>query len=118
MHHLFPHSCHPMATEQTTGAFRFGWQLMAIDAVIATPAHAQDVGRLSCGKHQSPFLQGRCVLLAEVGTHTMVDAVFTPCPVAEPCLIPVLLSRSVHADRLVVMDRGVVSAVLVRLRVQ
>ena len=31
LRHLFQRVCHPMATEQTRGAFRFGLRLMAID---------------------------------------------------------------------------------------
>jgi hypothetical protein len=103
-----------MATEQTNGAFRFGLRLMAIDGtldeVADTPANAQYFGRMNSGKHQSPFPQVRCVYLAEVGTHAIVDAVFVPCRVAEQRLVPVVLSRSVQADMLVLMDRGIVSA--------
>jgi Insertion element 4 transposase N-terminal/Transposase DDE domain len=114
MRHLFQRICHPMATEQTRGAFRFGLRLMAIDGtldeVADTPANAQYFGRMSSGKHQSPFPQVRCVYLAEVGTHAIVDAVFVPCRVAEQRLVPVVLSRSVQADMLVLMDRGIVSA--------
>ncbi len=114
MRHLFQRVCRPMATEQTKGAFRFGLRLMAIDGtldeVADTPANAQYFGRMSSGKHQSPFPQVRCVYLAEVGTHAIVDAVFAPCRVAEQRLVPVLLSRAVQPGMLVLMDRGVVSA--------
>ncbi len=114
MRHLFKRVCRPMATEQTKGAFRFGLRLMAIDGtldeVADTPANAQYFGRMSSGKHQSPFPQVRCVYLAEVGTHAIVDAIFAPCRVAEQQLVPVILSRSVQPDMLVLMDRGVVSA--------
>src|SRR6266851_4189662 len=114
MRHLFQRVCHPMATEQTRGAFRFGLRLMAIDGtldeVADTPANALYFGRLSSGKHQSPFPQVRCVYLAEVGTHAIVDAVFAPCRVAEQRLTPLLLSRAVQPGMLVLMDRGIVSA--------
>jgi hypothetical protein len=114
MRHLFQRVCRPMATEQTTGAFRFGLRLMAIDStldeVADTQANVQYFGRRSLGKYQSPFPQVRCLYLAEVGTHAIVDAVFAPCRVAEQRLTPVVLSRSVQADMLVLMDRGVVSA--------
>ncbi len=87
MRHLFQRVCHPMATEQTKGAFRFSLQLMAIestlDEVAETSANALYFGRLSSGKNQSPFPQVRCLYLAEVGTHAIVDAVFAPCRVAE-----------------------------------
>jgi transposase IS4-like protein/DDE family transposase len=116
MRHLFQRVCQPMATEQTKGAWRFGLRLMAIDGtldeVAETEANAQYFGRLSRGKHQSPFPQVRCLYLAEVGTHAIVDAVFAPCRVAEQRLAPVVLSRSVQAGMLVLMDRGVVSAPL------
>ncbi len=114
MRHLFQRVCRPMATEQTTGAFRFGLRLMAIDGtldeVADTEANARYFGRLSSGKHQSPFPQVRCLYLAEVGTHAIVDAVFAPCRVAEQRLAPVVLSRAVQPDMLVLMDRGIVSA--------
>jgi hypothetical protein len=114
MRHLFQSVCRPMATEQTKGAFRFGLRLMAIDGtldeVADTQANVQYFGRRSLGKYQSPFPQVRCVYLAEVGTHGIVDAVFAPCRVPEQRLSPVLLSRSVQAGMLVLMDRGIVSA--------
>src|SRR6266851_2780278 len=34
MRHLFQRVCHPMATERTRGAFRFGLRLMAIDGTL------------------------------------------------------------------------------------
>lgn len=114
MRHLFQSVCRPMATEQTRGAFRFGLRLMAIDStldeVADTLTNAQYFGRLSSGKNQSPFPQVRCLYLAEVGTHAIVDAVFAPCRVAEQRLAPVVLNRSVETDMLVLMDRGIVSA--------
>jgi hypothetical protein len=114
LRHLFQRVCRPMATEQTKGAFRFGLRLMAIDGtldeVADTPANALYFGRMSSGKHQSPFPQVRCVYLAEVGTHAIVDAVFAPCRVAEQRLAPLLLSRAVQPGMLVLMDRGIVSA--------
>jgi hypothetical protein len=114
LRHLFQRVCRPMATEQSKGAFRFGLRLMAIDGtldeVADTPANALYFGRMSSGKHQSPFPQVRCVYLAEVGSHAIVDAVFAPCRVAEQRLAPFLLSRAVQPGMLVLMDRGIVSA--------
>src|SRR5260370_4134419 len=114
MRHLFQRVCHPMATERTRGAIRRGLRLMAIDGtldeVADTFANALYFGRLSSGKHQSPFPQVRCLYLAEVGTHAIVDAGFAPCRVAEPRLAPLLLSRAVQPGTLVMMDRGIVSA--------
>ena len=114
MRHLFQRVCRAMATEQTRGAFRFGLRLMAIDGtldeVANTEANAFYFRRMTSGKSQSPFPQVRCMYLAEVGTHAIVDAVFAPCRVAEQQLIPVVLARAVQPDMLVLMDRGVVSA--------
>jgi hypothetical protein len=114
MRHLFQRICRPMATKQTRGAFRFGLRLMAIDGtldeVADTPANALYFGRMSSGKHQSPFPQVRCMYLAEVGSHAIVDAVFAPCRVAEQRLAPLVLSRAVQPGMLVLLDRGIVSA--------
>jgi hypothetical protein len=114
MRHLFERVCQPLASEQTKGAFRFGLRLMAIDGtldeVADTPANALAFGRLSSGKYQSPFPQVRCVYLAEVGTHAIVDAVLAPCRIPEPELTPFLLARAVQPGMLVLMDRGSVSA--------
>jgi hypothetical protein len=121
MRHLFQRVCRPMATDQTSGAFRCGWRLMAIDGtldeVADTPTNALSFGRMSSGKHQSPFPQVRCLYLAEGGTHAIVDALFAPGRVAEQHLAPVVLSRSVQPDMLVLMDRGIVSAPLLSLLV-
>jgi hypothetical protein len=65
---------------------------------------------MSSGKHIHPFPLVRCLYLAEVGTHAIVDAVFAPCRVAEQRLAHVVLSRSVQPGMLVLMDRGIVSA--------
>lgn len=81
-----------------------------LDEVADTPANALYFGRMSSGKHQSPFPQVRCVYLAEVGSHVIVDAVFAPCRVAEQRLAPLVLSRAVQPGMLVLMDRGIVSA--------
>src|SRR5260370_13573163 len=78
--------------------------------VASPPANALYCGRMSSGKHQSPFPQVRCVYVAEVCSHAMVDAVFAPCLFAEHRLAHLLRSRSVQPGMLVLMDRGIVSA--------
>src|SRR5437868_809147 len=67
---------------------------------------------MTSGKSQSPFPQVRCLYLAQVGTHAIVDAVFAPCRVADQRLAPVVVSRSVEPNMLVLLERGVVSAAL------
>ncbi len=106
---LFRHRCHPMATQETKGAFRFGLRLMAIDGtldeVADTPANALHFGRLTSGKSASPFPQVRCLYLAKVGTHAVVDAVLAPCRISEQRLAPTVL-RSLEPGMLVLCDRN------------
>lgn len=109
LRHLFRQQCRPLATPQTPGAFRFGLRLMALDSTVddvaESAANALHFGRLSSGKTRSPFPQVRCLYLAEVGTHAVVDAVFAPCQVAEQRLAPALV-RSIEPDMLVLCDRN------------
>ena len=76
-----------------------------LDEVPDSPANATHFGRLTDGKSRSPFPQVRCLYLAEVGTHCIVDAVFAPCHVCEPHLVQGLL-RSIQPDMLVICDRN------------
>ena len=109
---LFRQVCRPLATQQTPGAFRFGLRLMAIDSTLEdvadTPANVRFFGRIASGPSASPFPQARCLYLAEAGTHAIVDALFAPCRLSDHQLLPALL-RSVEADMLVLLDRGVFS---------
>jgi hypothetical protein len=106
---LFRQVCQPLATSQTPGAFRFGLRLMALDSTLdevpESPANALHFGRLSSGKTRSPFPQVRCLYLAEVGTHAIVDAVFAPCHVSEQRLAQGIV-RSIQSDMLVLCDRN------------
>jgi hypothetical protein len=105
---LFVLKCKPLASAQTPGAFAFGLRLMAIDGtlddVADTPANATYFGRRSKGSTQSPFPQVRCVYLAEVGTHAIVDAMIAPSSTSEQCLAWGLL-RSIQPGMLVMTDR-------------
>lgn len=109
---LFGQVCRPLATPETPGAFCFGLRLMAIDSTLEdvadTPANARFFGRVASGPSASPFPQARCLYLAEVGTHAIVDALFAPCRISDHHLLPALL-RSVEAGMLVLLDRGVFS---------
>lgn len=112
--------CRPLATPETPGAYRFGLRLMAIDSTLEdvadTPANAAFFGRIASGASASAFPQARCLYLGEVGTHAIVEAVVAPCRVSDHRLLPAVL-RSVQADMLVLLDRGVFSGpVLAALR--
>jgi len=112
LRHLFRRCCQPLATASTPGAFAFGLRLMAVDSTLDevpdTPANALHFGRLSSGKSQSPFPQVRCLYLAEVGTHAIIDAVLARCKASEQALARVIV-RSIQAAMLVMTDRNFVS---------
>lgn len=117
---LVRQACRPLATPETPGAYRFGLRLMAIDSTLEdvadTPANAAFFGRIASGASASAFPQARCLYLAEVGTHAIVEAVAAPCRVSDHRLLPALLPW-VQADMLVLLDRGVFSGpVLAGLR--
>lgn len=109
---LFRQVCRPIATQQTPGAFALGLRLMAIDSTLEdvqdTPANAAFFGRLTDKATASPYPQARCLYLAEVGTHALVDALFAPCRVSEHRLFKGLL-RSLAGGMLVLLDRGLFS---------
>ena len=109
---LFRQVCRPLATPHTPGAFAFGLRLMAIDSTLedvpATPANAAFFGRLNEKVTASPYPQARCLYLAEVGTHALVDARFAPCRISDHQLFKGLL-RSLTAGMLVLLDRGLFS---------
>src|SRR5438034_590633 len=113
---LFRRCCRPQATPQTKGAFRWGRRVVAIDGtsedVAETPDNANYFGRLTDGPSKSPFPQLRALSLVECATHAIFDAVAAPCRVAEARLAPVLL-RSIEADMLVLLDRGVFAGPLI-----
>src|SRR2546423_13090435 len=113
---LFRRCCRPQATPQTKGAFRWGRRVVAIDGtsedVAETPANANFFGRLTDGPSKSPFPQLRALYLVECATHAIFDAVAAPCRAAEARLAPVLL-RSIEADMLVLLDRGVFAGPLI-----
>ena len=109
MRHLFRRCCRPLASPRTKGAFALGLRLMAIDGTVdevpETLANAQHFGRLSDGQSQSPFPQVRCLYLAEVGTHAIVDAVLARCKASEQALCWSLL-RSIQDTMRVMTDRN------------
>jgi hypothetical protein len=106
---LFRRGSRPLATPTTKGAFYQGRRVVAIDGTcedVADDAHnANYFGRINSGPTQSPFPQRRGLYLVECATHAIFDAVAAPCRVAEARLAPLLL-RSITAEMLVLLDRG------------
>jgi hypothetical protein len=113
---LFRRCCRPQATPQTKGAFRWGRRVVAIDGtredVAETHAFANYFGRLTDGPSKSPFPQLHALYPVECATHAIFDAVAAPRRVAEARLAPVLL-RSIEAEMLVLLDRGVFAGPLI-----
>lgn len=106
---LFRRCCRPLATEGCKGAFAFGLRLMALDSTLDevpdTPANATHFGRVTSGKYQSTYPQVRCLCLAEVGTHAIVDAMVGRCTASEQAMsYPIL--RSVQPGMLLLTDRN------------
>lgn len=109
---LFHRVCIPMAKPDTPGAFLFGLRMMAIDSttedVQDTPANDRVFGRSQSQYRAGAFPQVRCVYLAEVGTHGIVDAGIWPVHTAEQSGAYRLL-RSISDGMLVMWDRGLQS---------
>lgn len=115
--HLVRRVCRPLATADTPGAWLFGARAVAIDgtteAVPDTPANARAFGRASNEDGLVGFPLLRAVYLVECGTHAVIDAGVWPYRVSEYVGAARLL-RSVTAEMLVLWDRGLHSAALIR----
>jgi hypothetical protein len=106
---LFHQLCQPIATPLTRGAFLFGLRLMAIDGVVEdvpdTPANAAYFGRHTSARGMGAFPQLQGVLLAECGTHAVVDCGLWPYHTSER-VGGFRLLRSLCRGMLVMWDRG------------
>lgn len=106
---LFHRVCRPIATEDTAGAYLFGYRLMALDGTVEeiadTPANAAVFGRHRSGRGTSAYPQGQAVYLCECGTHVIVDAGIWPIHTSER-VGGFRMLRSVEAGMLVLWDRG------------
>ena len=83
MTRLFHQVVRPLATAQTPGAFLKGLRVMAVDGTVFdipdTVANAKVFGYpASRPSTQAAFPKVRLVLLIEVGTHLIVDALMCP----------------------------------------
>jgi hypothetical protein len=117
LRHLFHLLCRPFADAQAPGSFAFGLRLMGVDgtqfSVAQSPKNAASFHKPSA----SAFLKLWAVLLVEVGTHAIVDAIPALSPVGESRLAKGLV-RSISAGMLVLLDRGFYSAALLYTLVQ
>jgi hypothetical protein len=114
---LFERVCRPLATPGTRGAFLGALRLMAIDGhtqdLPDTQENAAVFGRPTTDRGDSAFPQVLCVSLGECGTHAVVDTSFWPCQAREHRGARRVL-RSLTAEMLVMMDRGLYSYDLVQ----
>lgn len=109
VHALFHRLCVPLATSSTPGAFLGGMRLMAIDQTIelaaATPANTRAFGH-HCNQYgPSAYPVLLVIYLLECGTHAVIDVLIGPGH-ADPVDGGRRLARSVTAEMLVLLDRG------------
>ena len=107
---LFHLLARPIATPQTPGAFLMGLRMVGIDGTYFdlpdSPSNARVFGYPgSRPSTRAAFLKLRLVLLTELGTHTIFDALMSPCRLGERAKAKRLL-RSVNASMLVQCDDG------------
>ncbi|MBV6700219.1 IS4 family transposase [Kitasatospora aureofaciens] len=115
---LFRSIAGTLATPETPGAFWCGLRLLAIDGTqIDVPDSHSNATTFDgpCLQDRTPtgFPQVRAVVLAEVGTHAVVDAEIGGWRDGEPGLAEPL-ARSVGPDDLVIADRGFWSSAFYR----
>ena len=115
---LFALVARPLATRNTPGAFLNGLRLMAIDGTVFdvpdTAANARVWGYPgSRPGTQAAFPKVRLVMLVEVGTHVVTDALLCPYRMGERVRALRLL-RSVTAGMLLMWARGLHSYKMVR----
>ncbi len=117
LRHLFLLLARPFAEAQTPGSFAFGLRLMGMDgtqfSVADSPQNRASFQQPSAGA----FLKLWAVLLVEVGTHAIVDAIPALSQVGESHLATGLV-RSLGAGMLVLLDRGFYSAALLHTLLQ
>jgi len=106
---LFSRVCRPIASPLTVGAFAYGLRLVALDGsledVADTSVNAAAFGRPSNQNGPGAFPQVRIAYLCECGTHVMFDAWFGAYTDDEHRACRQLV-RSVEADMLVMVDKG------------
>jgi hypothetical protein len=114
---LFHRVCRPLATAATPGAFLFGRRLVALDTTTLdlpdTPANARAFGRPGTSRGVAAWPQALLAALVECGTHAVLDAGVWP-RAADPHAAVRRLLRSVERAALVLYDRGLHSAALLR----
>jgi len=114
---LFKQLARPVATPKTPGAFLKGLRMVALDGTGLDVPDSPDNARVfgypgSRPTTQAAFPKVRLVLLVELGTHLVFDALMSPYRLGERGKAKKLL-RSVEPDMVVLWDGGLHSYDLV-----
>lgn len=118
MTRLFEKLARPMAARETPSAFLKGLRWMAIDGTVFDLPDTEENGRVF-GYPGSPkgtkaaFPKARLVILVELGTHIITDALISPYRIGER-VRAIKLLRSVEKGMLVTWDRGLHSFKMVK----
>ncbi|VEP16548.1 Sulfate and thiosulfate binding protein CysP [Hyella patelloides LEGE 07179] len=121
MTRLFEKLARPMATMETPSAFLKGLRWMAIDGTVFDIPDTEENGRVF-GYPGSPkgtkaaFPKARLVILVELGTHLITDALISPYRIGER-VRAIKLLRSVESGMLLTWDRGLHSFKMVQAAV-
>lgn len=118
MTRLFEKLARPMATVATPSAFLKGLRWMAIDGTVFDLPDTQDNGRVfgypgSRKGTKAAFPKARLVILVELGTHLITDALLSPYRIGER-VRAIKLLRSVEQGMLLTWDRGLHSFKMVK----
>jgi hypothetical protein len=118
MTRLWEKLARPMATLETPGAFLNGLRWMGIDGTVFDLPDSEENARVfgypsSKKGTRAAFPKARLVLLVELGTHLITDALLSPYRIGERVRARKLL-RSVGEGMLLTWDRGLHSFKMVK----
>ena len=118
MTRLFEKLARPMAGMETPSAFLKGLRWMAIDGTVFDLPDTKENGRVfgdpgSRKGTKAAFPKARLVILVELGTHLMTDALISPYRIGER-VRAIRLLRSVEQGMLLTWDRGLHSFKMVQ----
>ena len=110
MTRLFEKLSRPMATKKTPSAFLKGLRWMAIDGTVFDLPDTEENSRVfgypgSRKGTKAAFPKARLVILVELGTHLITDALISPYRIGER-VRAIKLLRSVEQGMLITWDRG------------
>ena len=100
---------HPIATEETQGAWFHGWRVVSLDGstldIPDDPANEAEFGRPSTSRGTAAFPQIRFVSLVESSTHVLFGTRMGPCEASERAIAEEILGN-LSKGMLCLADRG------------